>query len=380
MNRLTAKTVKSLKDPGLYGDGNALYLRIGPKGGKSWILRTVVHGRRRDIGLGSAGLVSLAEARELAIDYRRIARNGGDPIAEKRRKTIRFSDAIKTVHENNRGAWSSEKHADKWLASLQRYAEPTLGDMPIEKIGISEVLEVLTPIWTEKSDTAKRVKQRLSTIFDWARGAGYYHSENPTNGIERALPTVKRSVEHMRALPWRELPSFMKQLSEREGLSARTLEFLILTATRSGEARGARWSEIQNGLWVLPKERMKADKPHRVPLTGKALEVLEAVRGLDTELVFPSDRRGKGGHARPQSDQVFARLLERMKRTDFTVHGLRSTFRDWCSEYDHAEREVAEAALAHALGDKVERAYARSDMFDRRKELMERWERFCLGK
>jgi integrase-like protein/Arm domain-containing DNA-binding protein len=248
MNRLTAKTAKSLKDPGLYGDGNALYLRIGPNGGKSWILRTVVHGRRRDIGLGSAGLVSLAEARELALDYRRIARNGGDPIAEKRRKTIRFCDAMKAVHENNRGAWSSEKHADKWLASLQRYAEPALGEKPLEKIEISDILEVLTPIWTEKHDTAKRVKQRLSTIFDWAKGAGYYHSENPTNGIERSLPTVKRSVNHMRALPWRELPPLIKQLSEREAVSARTLEFLILTVTRSGEARGGAKFRTASGL------------------------------------------------------------------------------------------------------------------------------------
>nr|WP_156901432.1 site-specific integrase [Nisaea denitrificans] len=224
------------------------------------------------------------------------------------------------------------------------------------------------------------MKQRLSTIFDWAKGAGYYHSENPTNGIERFLPAVKRSVEHMRALPWRELPTLMKQLSKREGISARTLEFLILTVTRSGEARGARWSEIQDGLWVIPKERMKADKPHRVPLTGKALDVLEALRGLDDNLIFPSNRRDRNGHTKPQSDQVFVALQKRMKRTDFTIHGLRSTFRDWCSEYAHAERGVAEAALAHAFGDKVERAYARSDMFDRRRELMKRWGQFCLGK
>jgi integrase len=228
---------------------------------------------------------------------------------------------------------------------------------------------------------ASRVKQRLSTVFDWAKGAGHYPHENPVNGLKKALPSVRRRVEHREAMPWQEVPDFMADLSTREGMSARALEFILLTAVRSNEGRGARWAEfdLKKGIWTVPAERMKRSIPHRVPLTPQVLVVLEKVQGLDADLVFPSPTRGKDGKSRPMSDMVFKQLFGRMKRDGFTTHGFRSSFRDWASESAHAEREVAEAALSHAVGNEVERAYARSDLFERRRKLMDAWGRYCSG-
>jgi integrase len=225
------------------------------------------------------------------------------------------------------------------------------------------------------------LKQRLSTIFDWAKGAGHYPHENPVNGVKKALPTVKQRPQHMAATDWRDLPGFMEDLSRREGISARTLEFLILTASRSGEARGARWEEfdLEAREWVVPGERMKRGMPHRVPLSDAAIAVLRRVREIDPVWVFPSSSRGAQGETRPQSVMVFKSLLKRMGREGFTVHGFRSTFRDWCSESVRAEREVAEAALSHATGNEVERAYARSDLFERRRSLMGLWAQYSSG-
>ena len=223
------------------------------------------------------------------------------------------------------------------------------------------------------------MRQRLSTIFDWAKGAGHYPHENPVNGLKKALPPVKAHREHLPALPWRDLPGFMSKLSERECVSAHTLEFIILTAVRSGEARGARWAEfdLEAKIWTVPPERMKRGLPHRVPLSDEALAVLERVKGLDEVYVFPSAHRGPKGEAKPQSVMVFKPLLHRMKKEGITIHGFRSTFRDWCSESAHVDREVAEAALSHATGNETERAYARSDLFERRRALMDRWGEFA---
>ncbi len=378
MPNLTARKVEAIKEPGMYGDGEGLYLRVGPTLAKSWILRTVVHGKRRELGLGSASLVSLAEARESARKLRKVARQGGDPDALRKRETLTFREAAMRVHANLLPTWRSERHGEIWLAALNLYVFPTLGDRPIQTIDSGDVLRVLSPIWATKHDTARRVKQRIATVFDWAKGAGHFPGENPVNGLKKALPAVKHRQEHMASLPWRDLPSFMADLREREGISARALEFAILTAGRSGEIRGARWSEINGDVWEIPAERMKTHRTHRVPLTREALDVLEAVRGLDGDLIFPSIFRTGG--ARPMSDTVFAALMKRMKREDVTTHGFRSTFRDWCSESAHADREVAEAALAHSLGDKVERAYARSDLFERRRDLMEAWAKYATGK
>lgn len=380
MPKLTARKVETLKEPGMHGDGEGLYLRVGPTLAKSWILRTVVHGRRRELGLGAASLVSLAEARETARALRKVAREGGDPDTIRKRESLTFKDAALRVHKSLLPTWRSEGHGKRWLSSLELYVFPHFGDRPVQTIGSADVMRVLTPIWTEKNDTAKRVKQRLAAIFDWAKGAGHYPHENPVNGLKKALPTIRSRPIHMAALPWQDLPTFMNRLERREGLSARTLEFLILTATRSGEARGACWSEIEGSTWVIPSERMKSGSAHRIPLSNEALEVLENVRGLDSELIFPSQKREGDGKARPQSDVVFKALMNRMLVDGVTTHGFRSTFRDWCGESAKADREVAEAALAHKMGNMVERSYARSDLFDRRRLLMEIWGRYATGK
>lgn len=381
MPKLNARKVETLREPGFYGDGEGLYLKVGAGGSKSWILRTVVHGRRRDLGLGSARLVPLADARIKARELRRIARDGGDPDTIRKRESLTFEDAARRVHAQLLPTWRNKKHAETWLATVENYANPRFGKRPLHTIGTADILSVLSPIWIEKHETAKRLKQRLSTIFDWAKGAGHYPHENPVNGIKKALPAVKRRPEHMAAMDWRDVPAFIEELSARDGVSARTLEFLILTATRSGEARGARWSEIdlEAREWAIPGDRMKRGVPHRVPLSDAALAVLERVRGLDPEIVFPSAQRGPQGAVRPQSVMVFKSLLKRMGREGFTIHGFRSTFRDWCSESARADREVAEAALSHATGNEVERAYARSDLFARRLSLVEVWGRYVTG-
>jgi integrase len=290
-----------------------------------------------------------------------------------------FAEAARRVHANLLPTWRNKKHSDTWLATVEKYANPHFGDRRIETIGTADILKVLSPMWTGKHETAKRLKQRLSTIFDWAKGAGHYPHENPVNGLKKAMPQVRRSAEHLAALPWQDVPSFMGELARREGVSARTLEFLILTAARSGEARGARWEEIKDDVWVVPGERMKRGVVHRVPLSAEAQEVVRRVEGLDPVLVFPSRVPGRAGGSRHQSSMVFKALLKRMDRVSFTVHGFRSAFRDWCSESAHADREVAEAALSHATGNEVERAYARSDLFERRRALMDKWGQFCLN-
>lgn len=379
MAKLNVRKVETVAQPGLHGDGGGLYLSVSPSGSKSWILRTVVHGRRRDLGLGSASLVKLAEARELAQTYRKIARQGGDPDTVRKRESMTFEQAAKRVHGSLSPTWRNEKHRTSWLASVEAYAYPHIKNRPLHTIGTADVLKILSPVWTEKHETAKRVRQRLSSIFDWAKGAGHYPHENPVNGINKALPVVKRRPEHMAALPWQDIPDFMAELAQRDGVSARCLEFLILTASRSGEARGARWSEIEGNVWTVPGERMKRGLPHRVPLCPQAMSILEKMRGLDSEMIFPSSKQGSDGRGKVQSDMVFKALQRRMGREGFTVHGLRSSFRDWCSESAKADREVAEAALSHATGNAVERAYARSDLFERRAALMEAWGRFATG-
>jgi integrase len=381
MPTLTVKTVAAAKVPGMISDGAGLYLRVGPTLSKSWILRTVVHGKRRELGLGSVSLVSLAEARDLARAYRKIAREGGDPDTERKRESLTFLAAAAKVHAKLLPNWKNAKHAETWLNSIETHAGPVFGNRPIHTVGTADVLKSLEPIWTTTPETAKRLRQRIATVFDWAKGAGHYPHENPVNGIIRALPSQKVSQAHHDALPWRDVVEFMAALKKRAGESARCLEFIILTAARSGEARGARWDEVDLGkkVWTVPAERMKRGLVHRVPLSDAVMEVLQQVRGLDRDLLFPSPQRHKEGTAKPQSDMAFKALMKRMDRDGFTTHGFRSTFRDWASESARVEREVAEAALAHATGTAVERAYARSDLFDRRHELMELWGQYVNG-
>ncbi len=304
MAKLTARGVqgKNLK-PGMHADGGGLYLCVGKGGAKSWIYRGTVKGRqtakgapyRVEVGLGAVSLVPLADAREIALRYRKAARAGTNPLDLKHRESITFEDAARQVYEGLLPTWKNAKHAETWIKTVQAHAFPIFGRAPIEHVTTADVMRVLMPIWVSKHETAKRLSQRLTTIFDWAKAKGLYPNENPVHGVKKALPPVKLVKAHLPALPWAEVPAFMRDLSERDGLSARTLEFLILTAARSGEARGARWDEIDlaKKVWTIPGERMKRGVEHRVPLSPEAVAVLKWVRGLDEELVFPSNQRDR---------------------------------------------------------------------------------------
>lgn len=388
---LTVKGVEAKSDPGMYGDGGGLYLRVGPTGAKSWIVRTVIHGKRRELGIGSADLVTLADAREKATALRKVARAGGDPDADRKaaeraakeaaaRDRMTFGKAAEAVYAKLLPGWRNGKHAETWLGSLRLYAFPKLEKRSLQSITREDLLKVLEPIWTEKPETARRLRQRLHTVIEWGKGEGHFFGENPVDQLGLSLAPVKASAQHLAAMPWRDVPAFWAQLAERDSASSACLRFLILTAARSGEARGATWAEIdlEGATWNIPKERMKRGVAHRVPLSPEALEILRAMQGLDPVLCFPSPQRGKTG-ARPLSDMAFKLLFRRMAVGGFTAHGFRSAFRDWCSESAKADPELAEAALSHATGNAVVRAYARSDLFDRRRDLMQAWARFATG-
>ncbi len=378
-NALTAARVKQEKRPGRYADGNGLYLHVSETGARWWIWRGTIHGRRRELGMGAVLLIPLAEAREIARSWRRIARDGGDPVVERdknKRKSLTFEDAARRV-------WSEQiepnvrntKHRWQWINTLRDYAFPTIGSLPVHAIRQADILRVLSPIWTEKPETAKRIRQRLRTVLNWARAAGHYEGINPVEGVEDGLPKQRVKVQHFKALPYQELPDLMHRIEDVDGIGALALRFTILTAARSGEVRGAMWPEIDTEarVWIIPADRMKSEREHRVPLSGAALAVLERVRGLSDGLVFPSIRAG-----RKLSDMTLAAALKRLE-VPVTVHGMRSTFRDWCEEMTGFPHEVKEAALAHTVRNRVEAAYRRTDLFDKRRTLMDQWGRFCLS-
>jgi integrase len=373
--RLTAIKVRKA-DPGRHSDGNGLYLEVDPSGARRWTLRTVVHGRRRDIGLGSAALVSLADARESAQRLRAIARAGGDPVAERdkaKHKQVTCAEAARTVHAEHIVANASNgKHVAQWLSTLEHYAFPVIGDKPVAAVDQSDILRILAPIWTTKPETARRVRQRLRTVLDWARTAGYRDGNNPVDGVDKGLARQRDKPDHFKALPWQELPTLWTRLSETEGMGALALRFAILTGARSGEVRKATWREIDfdNRVWTRPAAHMKSNVEHRVPLSDGAVAVLIEAQRLSEGsggLVFSSKQRGKA-----LSDMTLSAVLKRLK-VDATPHGFRSTFRDWAEETTDFSFEVKEAALAHVVRSKVERAYRRTDLFDRRRDLMDRW-------
>ena len=375
MGKFTARKVEALKEPGHHVDGDGLALVIGKRGGKSWVLRTMVRGKRRDIGLGGVSWVSLAEAREKARALRKIAREGGDPIAARRAgKTCpTFEEAARRVHAEQIVSWGrNEKYRVQWLNTLRDHAFPHIGSKPVRDVVQSDVLRVLAPIWTEKPQTARLVRQRLRTVLNWARTAGHFEGVNPVEGVEGGLAKQKDRVKHHAAMPWGDVPGFMSDLGE--SVTELALRFLILTAARSGEVRGAQWSEIdtEERLWIIPADRMKSEREHRVPLSDEALVVLKQARGLGPDLVFPGQKRG-----RPMPDGTLRRVSKRIAREGATVHGFRSGFADWASERGGMPREVAELSLAHEVGDATERAYRRSDLLGKRRTLMERWARFC---
>ena len=380
---LTVTKAKSLSARGMYGDGRALYLRVAKGGSKSWVLRIVIDGRRRDIGLGGYPAVSLAKARQFADAHRLAVAEGRDPLAEKRRAaTPTFAEAAVKVHEVNLPRWKNGKHTDQWINTLRSYAFPTIGKLSLDRITRRDVLGILTPIWTAKPETARRVRQRIRTVLRWGQAHGYVEHNAAGEGIDGALPPMPRVKAHHRALPYAEVPAALETIDgSSAGLAAKLcMRFLILTAVRSGEARGASWSEIDPDAreWRIPAERMKGGVVHRVPLSDAAVAVLEKARPLSggDGLLFPSPSR----QGQPMSDMTLTKMLRRVGLAgSATIHGFRSSFRDWAAERTNAPHAVMERALAHAVADAVEAAYARSDLLERRRALMEEWARFVTG-
>ncbi|AXI53541.1 integrase [Sulfitobacter sp. JL08] len=377
--KLTKRLVENL-GPGRHGDGAGLYLVVDPSGARRWIVRVTVKGQknrkgaplRTDFGLGGADVVTLNQARERALEYRRMAKSGLNPRFNAQREIPTFEEISRQVHIDRLPTWKNAKHGQQWVNTLRDYAFPKIGRMPVDSIDQPEVLMCLAPIWTLKHETAKRLAQRIKTVLDVAKSKGYRSGENPVTAIRdaRVLPPVKKQVEHHDAMPWREVPAFYADLTTRSAMAAKALQFTILTAARTSEVLEMTWSEVDFDarLWTVPAARMKGGVEHRVPLTNEMLAILEPLKAMASTYVFEGQKRHQ-----PLSNMSMLMLLRRMGRNDVTVHGFRSSFRDWAAEDAGAPRELAEAALAHQVGSDVERAYARSDLLDRRRALMEKW-------
>ena len=389
-NRLAAVVLPKLP-PGMHADGGGLYLQVTASGAKTWIYRFMLHGRAREMGLGPLHTILLAEAREKARECRKLRLEGVDPIeARKAKRTgerlaaataMTFQDCAERYIEAQKAGWKNPKHAAQWPSTLQTYVYPVFGALPVQAIDVGLVMKVLEPIWTAKPETASRVRGRIESVLDWATARGYRQGENPARWkghLENLLPARSKvaKVKHHSALPYPEIADFITSLRAEDGIGARALEFLILTAARTGEVIGAKWTEIdlEARLWVVPGERMKkAGKEHRVPLSEMAIAILSPLSEVRTgDFVFPVGRPGK-----PLSNMAMLKLLQRMGRADLTAHGFRSTFSDWCAEQTNTPSEVREMALAHVVGDKVEAAYRRGDMFEKRRQLMEAWGQYC---
>jgi integrase len=395
LHRLSAAAIKFISEPGWHADGGGLYLEVDPRdehraGRKRWVMRLTVNGRRRDFGLGPLHKVSLKDAREMAADYRAKAYRGIDPVADKKRARERtevptFEMAARRVHESRRDAWSNGKHVDQWINTLRDHAFAHIGAKPVSDITTADVLTVLTPIWTSKPETARRVRQRLSTVLEWARAAGHRSGDNPVDLIGDALPRLRRTAKHHAALPYADVPRFVAKLraGQAEPVTKLAFEFLILTAARTTEVRQARWSEIDRDakLWTIPGEdpatgrRMKTGRAHIVPLSDRCLEILAEAKALagNSPLVFPD---GVTGAALSENRFLVARDGLGYSKDVCTPHGFRSSFRDWAAEETPFPAEVAEMALAHTIKSKTEAAYRRGQLLAKRRELMEAWTAF----
>lgn len=385
---LTALAV-SRKGPGRHADGGGLYLVVDPSGARRWVLRTVIRGKRCDVGLGGARPDNLAKARQRAREMRDIAREGGDPLAlralqrsEVRAAATLFRDYADQYIAAKKPEWQNPKHAAQWTATLTTYAYPVIGDVPIARVDRAMILDVLRPIWTTKAETASRVRGRIATILNAAKADGLRVGDNPADwagSLQTSLPRhgKKDRVVHHPALPYQELATFFALLADQAGTAAQALRFTILTAARTNEVLGAQWREIgeHEHNWNVPAGRMKAGKPHRVPLNTEARSVLEAAPRAG-DYIFANARDTKSP-PRPLSNMAMLAVLKRMGRTDLTVHGFRSTFRDWAGETTNYPREVIEHALAHQLADASEAAYQRGDLLRRRRALMVDWGTFC---
>ena len=381
MGNLTVLKIRNLKDPGRYSDGDGLILDIGKSGKGSWVVRVQSGGRRRDIGLGPLSSLSLADARESASKIRKEVRAGIDPVAE-RKKALEviptFRDAALQVHTEHKAGWKNGKHQAQWLSTLEAYAFPAIGDRLVSEIEGPSIRNVLAPIWLTKPETARRVRQRIGSVLDWAHAKGFRTTEAPLRSVAKGLPRQPKQRGHFEALAFAGIPLMLTKIRERITVGRLALEYLILTAARSGEVRGATWAEInlEQQLWSIPAARMKAGKTHVVPLSNAAVDLLSRAklfRVPASDLVFPGQKL-----RHPLSDMTLLKILRDMD-AGVTVHGFRSTFRDWVAEETSYPGEIAEAALAHAIPNKVEAAYRRTDFLEKRKALMADWADFCMG-
>jgi integrase len=390
---LTAKKISTLEE-GRHGDGRGLYLQVTASGARSWLLRYERHGRERAMGLGSFEDFTLEEARDRARKARQLLKDGIDPIDARREtrnaqvlastkaaaRNVTFKDCAAQYFNFHSSKWKNRKHAAQFLSTLETYAYPVFGKLPVASIDKSHVLTAIEPIWLEKTETASRLRGRIEAVLDFAQVRGYREGDNPaewSGNLKHLLPapTAVTKVKHHAALPYSDLPVFIKNLADRTGVAARALEFLVFTAGRTGEVLGARWEELDvaGKTWIVPADRMKAKKEHRVPLSEPAIVILKAIP-RESDYVFPG--------AKPNvalSNMAMAELLKRMDRLDITVHGFRSTFRDWAAETTDYPNYVVEMALAHVVGNRVEAAYRRGDLFEKRRQLMAAWAEYCLG-
>jgi integrase len=394
--KLTQLQVDKQKTPGLYGDGAGLSLKVTTGGSKSWIYRYMLVGKAHWMGLGSYPDTSLAEARDKAAELRKLTRQNVDPLAERRKETslvratlakvITFDKAAEQFIDAHAPGWKNAKHVDQWRNTLSSYASPVIGSLDVSHIETAHIMRILEKdgFWKSKTETASRVRGRIESVLDWATVRKYRTGENPARWkghLEALLParTKVKKTEHHAALPWSEIAAFITDLRKQAGIAARAVEFAILTAARSGEVRGATWNEfdLAAGVWIVPAERMKAKREHRVPLPTKALELLKKQKEeFPGEIVFPG-AKVKEGKQTQLSDMSLTAVLRRMEKDEITVHGFRSTFRDWAAESTEYPSEMVEMALAHVINNKVEAAYRRGDLFEKRRRLMQDWSNFC---
>ncbi|QWC57470.1 DUF4102 domain-containing protein [Erythrobacter sp. 3-20A1M] len=390
-NALTPLAVKNAK-PGRHADGAGLHLLVKPSGARSWVYRFMLNGKSRDVGLGAAGLggMSLADARDEAAALRLKVKAGIDPLEERDREAAEalaaaqaakvagttFRDVAAAYIAANEESWRNPKHRQQWRNTLDTYVYPVIGNLPVAEVETAHVLKILEPIWKGKAETASRIRGRIETVLDSAKARGYRQGENPARWrghLAQILPARTRlSRGHHKALPYEVIPAFVKTLRAREAVAGLALEFTILTTARSGEVIGATWAEVDldKAVWTIPADRMKAAKEHRVPLSPRAVAILKSLQPLGSEYLFPGAKGGK------LSGMAMGMLMRRMK-VDATVHGFRSGFRDWAAECTGYAHEVAEMALAHTIENKVERAYRRGDLFDKRRRLMDDWATYC---
>ena len=390
IHRLSISKIEKTTRRGLHGDGGGLYLQVARSGARSWLFRYSRRNRTRHVGLGATHTMTLDDAREEARVCRRLLHDGVDPLEHKRArraaalleaaKAMTFDECAEAYIVSHETSWKNKKHVEQWRNTLKTYVAPIFGKLPVQAIDTSLVMKVLEAIWSKKPETASRLRGRIEAILSWATVRGFRKGENPARWkghLDQLLPARSkvRAVKHHKALPYAEIGSFMAALRKRDATAARALEFLILTAGRTTEILHACWNEIdeKNGVWIVPPDRMKGKREHRVPLSTAAISILEKMKVVrQSEFIFPGIK-----HNKPLSNMSLLQLLERMGYPNLTVHGFRSSFRDWVSEQTHFPSELAEAALAHAISSKTEAAYRRGDLFEKRRALMQAWACTC---